>query len=288
MYNKRKKTLIIVIVLTIHVTLFVSCTQSCCQVITQDDVTYWSRYWLPNNPHGSIVEFSKKDSAVKYLDENWAYDVYTPSLWGLRFKINNDTLFTYVKRKDTIMTYDILPIVSSSRNTIIFKNSKSEHVKWHRISTKYAKRMIKVPNQVKLSSLMKTHDKDKNITDIVGSVWKLYGYGDVSTGIVRKSDSLKRSWMNIVKFGNDGIMSGLSTYNKLCGEYTISESNIVFLSFDSGEQSEDFDGYEFCNVLPQCKKFEIMNNWLLLYYDEGKSFLLFKNHQSRAETWGLN
>lgn len=279
MYSNRKKTLIIVTVLIVHVALLVSCTHSCYQVITQADATYWSRYWLPDNPHGSIVEFSKKDSAVKYLDENWVYDVYTPALWGLKFKINNDTLFTYVKRKDTIITYDILPIVSSARSTIIFKNGESEHVKWHRISTKYAKKVINAPNEVKLSSLIKTRDKDKNITDIVGPFWKLYGYGDVSTGIIRKSESLKCSWMNIIKFGNDGVMSGLSTYNKLCGEYTISESNIDFFSFESGERGEDFDGNEFCNVLPQCKKFEIANNWLLLYYDESKKYLLFRISQ---------
>ena len=276
MYDIWIKTLKEVILFTTLLIPFISCNQSCFQVVTHNDVAYWSRYWRPDHPYGSIVEFSKKDSTMKYLDHYWIYDDYTPEFWSLRFKIKYDTLFSFVNRKGNILTYDTLPIVSYSKNTIIFRNNESEHVKWHRISTKYAKRMINAPNQVKLSYLLKTRKHD-NVTGIHDINWKLYGYGDVSTGIVRKSDALKYRWMNIITFWKEGVMSGLSTYNSIRGEYLISESDIEFLGFGiKREMREELDGNEFCEILPQCKKYKITNNWLQLFYDDGKKYLIFR------------
>ena len=266
-----RKVIKIVIVLSFILPLLISCKQSCFDVLTHNDVGYWSRYWTPNDPHGAIMEFSKNDSTTKYIDENWTYSDFSPALWGLKFWISSDTLFTYVNRKGSLMIYDTIPIASYSKKTVILKNG----IVWHRLSTKYAKKMLS--DQVKLSFLLKTHNHDGNITDIVGVVWKLYGYGDVSTEIVRKSESLKRDWMNIIKFEENGTMSGRSTYNNLYGKYTISGSNIVFLSFyNNNERDEDFDGYKFCDILPQCGKFKITKNWLQLFYSEGHNFLLFE------------
>lgn len=255
-----------------------SCKQSCFDVLTHNDVGYWSDGWTPKDPSGSIMEFSKKDSTLKYLGDTWAYDDWPPALWGLKFKITNDTLYTYVNRNGNIRIYDTLLVVSYSNNNFNAQTNASYNVKWHRISTRYARRMMS--SQVKLSSLLKRNNNDRKITDIASVVWKLYGYGDVSKGIVRKSESLKNDWMNVIKFWKNGTMSGQSTYSKLGGTYTISESNIEIMDFDNGIGREDYDGKEFCNALPQCNKFIITNNWLRLFYNDGKNYLIFKVSES--------
>ena len=177
------------------------------------------------------------------------------------------------------MLCDTLPIVSYSDNALITVNNESEYFNWHRISTKYAKRMINLmnsPEQVKLSTLLNTPYQNENIEGVVDVTWKLYGYGDVSTGMVRKSETLKQGWTYLIRFCNDNTLIGFSTGNNLCGLYVIFGSNMDFLSFDSGEEKENYDGKELCNALPQCRSFKITNNWLQLFYDEGKKCLLFK------------
>ena len=289
MGNNWNKTSMIAILLSTLLILLVSCNQSCFQVITHNDVAYWSFNWTYNNPHGSIVEFSKKDSTMKYIDDVWAYEDWNPAFWGLKFRITNDTLLKYVNKKGFIMMYDTIPIVSYSKNTFISMNNESEQVKWHRISTKYAKRMIDLmnsPEQVKLSTLLNTRYQNESITDIVDVTWKLYGYGDVSTGMVRKSETLKQNWRNIIRFCNDCTMIGFSTGNSLCGLYVISGSNMDFLSFNSGEEKENYDGKELCDALPQCKRFKITNNWLQMFYDEDKKCLLFKASHTKVSQIG--
>jgi len=133
--------------------------------------------------------------------------------------------------------------------------------------------------QVKLSDLLDIpFDQDEEITDITDVTWKLYGYGDSATGLIRKSKSLEYNRMNIITFSKDGTLSGHSTSNELFGEYTISGFNIDIFTFGGTKVGEVsyLDGYEFCESFRLCKKFEITNNWLKLYYNEGKNLLLFK------------
>ena len=262
-----------VIVLAAVVMLLVSCRQSCFDVLTHNDVGYWSRYWTPKDPRGSISEFSKKDSTMKYIDDNWAYEDWPPAFWGLKFKMADDTLFKYVNRKGNLKIYDTIPIASYSKNTVILKNG----IIWHRISTKYARKMLNAPDQVKLSSILKKRDHDRKITNITGIVWKLYGYGDVSTGIVKKSEFLKKDWKCVIKLWESGTISGISCYDDLRGEYALSGSNIEFLSIEKRVGGRDDDnGYDFCDALLQCKRFKITHNWLQLFYNDGKNYLIFK------------
>lgn len=221
--------------------LFTSCNQSLFQVLTHNDVGYWSQYWMPKDPRGSIIEYSKKDSSMKYLDENWFYDDHTPALWGLKFRITMDSLFEYVDRKGYVKTYDTLSIASYTKNRIVLKNG----AKWHRISTRYARKMINAPTDVKLSSLMRKHDRNKSITDIVGVVWKLYGYGDVTTGIVHKSETLRYDWSCVVKFWESGSISGQTTYEKIYGKYTISGQYIDIMELNGGEKRKSLDVTSF-------------------------------------------
>ena len=262
---------------------FVSCKQSCFDVITQNDVAYWTFNWTLKEPYGSIMEFSKKDSTMKYLDNNWIYDNHTPALWGLKFRISNDTLFEYVNRRGVVITYDTLPIISYSKNKIVIKNRESEHDTWHLVPSRYARRavdLMNTPGQVKLSVILKTPIANETIMDIFDVTWKLFGYGDVSSGEVQKSETLKYGWLNMVRFYKDGNMIGFSTVNNLHALYVISGSNMSFLSFENSKQNENYDGDQFCNALTQCKEYKITENWLQLFYDDGKKYLLFKVSKS--------
>jgi len=278
-----------VIVLAAVFMLLVSCRQSCLDVITHNDVGYWSELWTPKNPAGPIREFSKKDSTLKYLGETWAYEDWPPALWGLKFRITNDTLFTYVNRNGNVMMIDTLSVVSYSNNTFLYKTNNSYYGKWHRISTKYARKMLNAPDQVKLSSLLKRRDHDKKITNITGIVWKLYGYGDVSTGIVKKSEYLKKDWKCVIKLWESGTILGNSCYDDLRGKYALSGSNIEFLSIEKRVDGRDDDnGNDFCDALLQCKRFKLTNNWLQLFYNDGKNYLLFMVAKNFKENEDLN
>ena len=210
---------------------------------------------------------------MKYIDDNWAYEDWPPAFWGLKFKMADDTLFKYVNRKGNLKIYDTIPIASYSKNTVILKNG----IVWHRISTKYARKMLNAPDQVKLSSILKKRDHDRKITNITGIVWKLYGYGDVSTGIVKKSEFLKKDWKCVIKLWESGTVSGISCYDDLRGKYALSGSNIEFLSIEKRVDGRDDDnGNDFCDALLQCKRFKLTNNWLQLFYNDGKNYLIFK------------
>ena len=133
-------------------------------------------------------------------------------------------------------------------------------------------------NQVKLSDLLEIpSDQDEKITDIRGVTWKLFGYGNVMTGLIQKSESLDNNWQNIVTFSKEGTISGYSSSNDLYGEYFISGSNIEIIRWGGSKVGEVLDGEEFFQSFKLCKEFEITNNWLKLYYNDGHNILLFKS-----------
>jgi hypothetical protein len=122
--QKSKKQIIYLIITGLSL---ISCRQSLFEVITHNNVGYWSRY-----DNGSIMEYSKRDSTIKYLDDDWTYHTHVPQLWGLKFKIANDTLFEYTIRRGNIIMNETIPIVAYKKNIIILKGDTSENVIWHR------------------------------------------------------------------------------------------------------------------------------------------------------------
>ena len=135
---------------------------------------------------------------------------------------------------------------------------------------------MNTPGQVKFSSVLKTPLQKVAITDIGDVTWKLYGYGELSTGVVQKSETLKYGWENLVRFYKNGNLIGFSTGNEFQGTYEISNSCINITSFKSSKQKENYDGGKLCDTLPKCKRFKITGNWLQLFYHDGSNFLLFK------------
>lgn len=119
--QKSKKQIIYLIITGLSL---ISCRQSLFEVITHNNVGYWSRY-----DNGVITEYSKRDSSVKFLDDDWTYHT---EVWGLKFKIANDTLFEYTIRRGNIIMNETIPIVAYKKNIIILKGDTSENVIWHR------------------------------------------------------------------------------------------------------------------------------------------------------------
>ena len=122
--QKSKKQIIYLIITGLSL---ISCRQSLFEVITHNNVGYWSRY-----DNGVITEYSKRDSSVKFLDDDWTYHTHVPQLWGLKFKITNDTMFFYTIRRGNIIMVDTTHIVGYNKNTLFIKNKFSEDVIWHR------------------------------------------------------------------------------------------------------------------------------------------------------------
>ena len=122
--QKSKKQIIYLIITGLSL---ISCRQSLFEVITHNNVGYWSRY-----DNGSIIEYSKRDSSVKFLDDDWTYHTHVPLLWGLKFKIANDTLFEYTIRGGNIIMNETIHVVGYNKNTLFIKNKLSEDVIWHR------------------------------------------------------------------------------------------------------------------------------------------------------------
>ena len=119
--QKSKKQIIYLIITGLSL---ISCRQSLFEVITHNNVGYWSRY-----DNGIITEYSKRDSSVKFLDDDWTYHT---EVWGLKFKITNDTMFFYTIGRENIIMNETIPIVAYKKNIIILKGDTSENVIWHR------------------------------------------------------------------------------------------------------------------------------------------------------------
>ena len=119
--QKSKKQIIYLIITGLSL---ISCRQSLFEVITHNNVGYWSRY-----DNGVIMEYSKRDSTIKYLDDDWTYHT---EVWGLKFKIANDTLFEYIIRRGNIIINETIHVVGYNKNTLFIKNKLSEDVIWHR------------------------------------------------------------------------------------------------------------------------------------------------------------
>ena len=120
-FQKSKKQIIYLIITGLSL---ISCRQSLFEVITHNNVGYWSRY-----DNGVIMEYSKRDSTIKYLDDDWTYHTHVP--WN-KFKITNDTMFFYTIGRENIIMNETIPIVAYKKNIIILKGDTSENVIWHR------------------------------------------------------------------------------------------------------------------------------------------------------------
>ena len=150
MYRKIKKvSFILILVLS-------SCNQSNFQLLTLNDVGYW-RYEGCLSP---LREYSRKDSTFEYYNENLRHDF---SGWAWlemcehKFRVSNDTIYHYVRYKETRIcytefTYKIVSLNKNKLRTIHILNEKEkadpnipnpDTITLFRIKTKAVKRIKK-------------------------------------------------------------------------------------------------------------------------------------------------
>ena len=127
---------------------------------------------------------------------------------------------------------------------------------------------------------------------VIGITWKLYGFGAVGNDEVQKvrpekGDECWNDEQYTILFKEDGTLEGHTFSNALGGEYCIDGNNLVIKDLWATEIGEEYDGAKYYEALysPLTHVFEIRNDQLLLYYDEGKNYLLFDNVTSRAQEY---
>ena len=131
-----------------------------------------------------------------------------------------------------------------------------------------------------------TNDSDINsaydFSKAIGITWKLYGFGTVGEDEVQKvkpekgDDWLKDEQYTIL-FKEDGTLKGHTFSNDFFGEYSIDGNTLIVGDLGSTEIGEGYDGYKYYEALysPLIHVFEIRDDQLLLYYNEGQNYLLF-------------
>ena len=142
-----------------------------------------------------------------------------------------------------------------------------------------------VPNNSdKKDSILIDNDSDIFIpTDgswmeqVVGSTWKLQGFGSFGNDEIRKAKPEDCETCYVITFNEDGKISGTTSTNELMGEYTISVDSLAFNPLGGTKVGEIGDGKEFFQALEACKHYAISGSQLLLYYNRNKNYLLFNN-----------
>lgn len=119
--------------------LLVSCKQSLFEVLTHGGEGYWSRY-----DNGVALEYSKKDSTVKFFDK-WEYRATSPleTSFGIKFRISNDTIFEYIPTPRYNISWDSTHVIEYSKNIICIRSSHHDTITWYRWSNKDIRRWKK-------------------------------------------------------------------------------------------------------------------------------------------------
>ena len=119
--------------------------------------------------------------------------------------------------------------------------------------------------------------------------WKLYGFGTVGEDEVQKvkpekGDEWWKDEQYTILFKENGTLEGHTFSNDFFGEYSIDGNNLVVGDLWVTEIGEAYDGDKYYEALysPLSHIFEIRNDQLLLYYNEGQNYLLFDNVTTHA------
>ena len=127
-------------------------------------------------------------------------------------------------------------------------------------------------------------DDNKYFSKAIGITWKLYGFGTLGEDVVQKAKPEKgEEWCKeeqyTILFKEDGTLKGHTFSNEFFGEYSIDGNNLVIGDLCATEIGEEYDGDKYYEALysPLSHFFDIKNDQLLLYYNEGQNYLLFNN-----------
>lgn len=136
------------------------------------------------------------------------------------------------------------------------------------------------------TSLMDNSDVNRanGFSKAIGITWKLYGFATVGEDEVQKvKPEMGNEWRKdeqyTILFKENGTLEGHTFSNDFFGEYSIDGNSLVIGDLWATEIGEAFDGAKYYEALysPLTHVFEIRNDQLLLYYNEGQNYLLFGN-----------
>lgn len=110
--------------------------------------------------------------------------------------------------------------------------------------------------------------------DLTGTSWRLLGFGTKS-GDFQLAEPQDNNTYYLLRFEEDGTISGFATSNHIYGYYLIHDDEIELDGYYSTRMSERYpDGYDFINAIGQSSQYEVLNGQLKLYYEKRKKYLL--------------
>jgi len=118
-------------------------------------------------------------------------------------------------------------------------------------------------------------EETHNDTSLIGSSWKLYGFGSTNNNEIRKAQPDDRDFSYIIHFQEDGAVSGTTSDNEFSGEYYVEGATISIKNVGSTKMGEIGDGHEYFSALLSCSQYFVSNNRLILYYNNNLNYLLF-------------
>ena len=116
--------------------------------------------------------------------------------------------------------------------------------------------------------------KDASFDDIINTSLKFYGFG--SNKGIREVKPTYWKDAYCIYFQDDGIVKGTSSSNDFNTYYQVQGDNIyINKNICTTKVGEVGDGEEYLSALLSCSQYKIIDNQLLLYYNNKKCYLLF-------------
>ncbi len=117
---------------------------------------------------------------------------------------------------------------------------------------------------------------DENENPLIGNKWKLVGFVDDQTGIIREPQPNNCKECYLLFFNTNDAFSGHSSTNTLYGTYSANSSShtIQFTEIGGTKINELYDGREFVNSLSNVVSFTLSIEELKLFYNDNL-YLLF-------------
>ena len=113
-----------------------------------------------------------------------------------------------------------------------------------------------------------------SVTDLYHT-WKFQGFGNTNDNHFEKATPSDCDKCYVLTFSEDGTLSGHSTTNGFSGEYTIDGKYIKIIYFIRTKIYESGNGEKYLKKMNQIQRYEIIDNKLKLYYNQGQNYLLF-------------
>ena len=116
---------------------------------------------------------------------------------------------------------------------------------------------------------------EPNVIDIYHT-WKFQGFGNVTDSSFEKVklDCLIDSCFILI-FSKNGNFSGNTSSNGISGSYAVEGKKITISNLFGTKRGEMGSGYKYSDALRLIESYEIYQNKLKLYYNQGQNYLLF-------------